>query len=185
MAAVDLSVHIPGAVGTIDIATGKDVENAVVAGLDAWKSTGHPVQKRSTFSGTVNAGQGTNQLAYFPFDIHPQVGRLWSIRKIMIASPTARPFATSALSQVTCAIFATGQPVGVAAGANPPPDIDAAVTGLTVPTTQFFAPHQITIRGALWLVIGFNGSGVSNGVAFFGHADLIEIDDDPRFLLDL
>lgn len=184
MARVDLAVHIPGAMGEIDIATGDEVKQKVQEALgNRWEDTGHPVGKRSTFSGTVNAQQGTNQIAYFGFDIHPQQGRLWSVRKLVIMGPSgnARPFSTTALANVTAAVYASAQPVQ----ATPVPDIDAAVTGLTIPTTQFFGPHQLTIRGQLWLSIGIQGTGVTQNLQVMGHMDGIEIDDDPRFLLDL
>jgi hypothetical protein len=143
------------------------------------------VWKRVTFSGTVSAAQaGLNPAtAYFPFDIRPQTGRLWSARKLAIYAGTAGPFAAT-LANVTAAVFNTGVPVSSAG--QPLPAMDAEVPGLTIPTAQLFGAHMITVRGSnQWLVIGIQGTGVVSGLQVFGHAEVLEIDDDPDLLLSL
>lgn len=149
-----------------------------------WHRQGNWLPRRFTFSGTVSAVQAglATPTAYFPFDNRPFTGRYLSVRKIVIG--TSSPFA-GAVANITAVIFVTTQPTGLANVSNNAPAIDADVTGLSLPTTQFFSSHQLWVRGGEWLVVGIQGSGVVAGVQVFGHARGVEIDDDPRFLPDL
>jgi hypothetical protein len=144
--------------------------------------------KRVDFSGTVSAAQAAlaTPTAYFAFSPpRPFTGRLWSVRKVVILATGAGPFA-AALANVTAVIFVTGQPVaGLANVGQDAPAIDADVTNVAIPTTQFFAPNQLGIRGTDSLVIGVQGIGVTAGFQVWGHARLIEVDDSPEFILSL
>jgi hypothetical protein len=82
----------------------------------------------------------------------------------------------------SAALFVTGQPGGLANLSQNAPNQDVDVTGLTLPVTQFFSSHQLWVRGNDWLVAGFQGAGLTTGLTIQGHARVIEIDDDPRFL---
>jgi hypothetical protein len=151
-----------------------------------WRRLGAPMNKRVEFSGTVTAAQAglSPATAFFPITTTQHTNRLWSIRQITILAASAGPFA-AALANVTAAIYATSQPGQVAAASYTPPNIDAIVTGLTIPTAQFFSSHQVQIRGSDQLVIGVQGTGVTTGLQIFGAVRLLEIDDDPGFLLSL
>lgn len=157
------------------------VQKGFAEAAKAWRRAGGPLDKRVDFSGTVSAGQAglATPTAFFTFSPDgPQQGRLWSIRKIVIQASTSTAFSATALSNVEAVVFVTGQ-------TNNPPLQDAHVTNLPVPTTQFFSSHQLWIRNTDSLVVGIQGTGVTAGVQVFGHANVLEIDDDPTFLLDL
>lgn len=194
MAELDALVQIPGFSAELDVVVGRAIKQAMANDDRAvrWRAAAAPLAKRVTFSGKVTAAQaglGT-PTAFFNFDIRPQVGRLWSVRKVVVlssgtggAAVGTDPFA-AALSNVTAAIFTTGQPVQGEPGQGPPL-IDADQVNFTIPATQFYSTHQIWVRGNEWLVVGVQGSGVVAGLNIYGHARVIEIDDDPAFLLSL
>jgi hypothetical protein len=183
-------LDVKATVGTLsaelDLIAGA-VKKGVEQAVTVWRAGGSPVAKRMDVSGTVTAAQAglATPTAFFAWSIRPQVGRLWSIRKIVLQATGGTAFSASALANVTAAIFVTGQPGGGAALANNPPFQDADVTGLTFPTTQYFSANQLWVRGQEWLVVGIQGTGVTAGLQVQGTARGIEIDDNPIFLLDI
>jgi hypothetical protein len=186
-AELDVKANIGNAQVELDLVAGA-VKKGMADAMQSWRKAGAPLVKRVDFSGTVTAAQAglTTATAFVTFSPDsPQVGRLWSVRKLVIQAGTATAFNSSALSNVTAVVFVTGQAGGIAALSQNPPLQDADVTSLPVPTTQYFSANQLWVRGQDSLVIGIQGTGVVAGLQIFGHARVMEIDDDPGFLLDL
>lgn len=156
-----------------------------ILGLPQKLSTPHktpnPLGRQVTFSGTVTAAEAglTPATAFFVFDTKPQSGRLWSVRKLVAMATGAGPFAAN-LANVTGALFLTSSPSNNAA--QPLPAMDCAVPQLTIPTSQVFGAHMVTVRGSKWLAFGVQGSGVTTGLQVFGYVDVLEIDDDADLL---
>lgn len=178
---------VPGLAAELDLVVGRAVRQAMPTAdrVQLWRDAGGPLVRPIEFSGTVNAAQAglATPTAYFAFADNPNTGRMWSVRKLVVVATGAGPF-SSALANVTAALFITQGGISTLAGQKPS-DIDCDQTSFTVPTTQFFSTHQLWVRGGEWAVMGFQGSGVTSGVQFWGRMRVIEIDDDPRFLLDL
>ena len=154
-----------------------------------WRQLGAPVVKRVGVAGTVTAAQAglSTATAFFAFEIRPQVGRMWSVRKValMAGSPpvTNAPFA-AAISNLTAVIYTTQGGTVIGAGSAPPPQ-DSDQTAFSLPATQFYSTHQLWVRGGEWLVVGIQGSAVVTGFQVWGHARVVEIDDSPEFLMTL
>jgi hypothetical protein len=171
----------------LDLVVGRAVQRAMAPAdrITVWRALGAPLIKKVDLGGTVTAAQAglSTPTAYFAFAAHPQTGRLWSVRKVVVTATGAGPFA-SALANVTAAIFVT-QGGLVANNANPPPGQDADQTSFSLPTTQFYSTHQLWVRGGEWLVVGIQGSGVTTGLTLNGHARVVEIDDSPEYVMTL
>ena len=181
---------IPGLAAELDIVVGRAVRAALPAEdrTTRWRARGSPLARRVDMSGTVTAAQAglPTPTAFFVFAVPVlQSGRLWSVRKVVVQATGAGPFA-GALANVTAALFVTGQSgMGLANLSLDTPNIDCAQVSFTLPTTQFFGAHQITVRSSDDLVLGIQGSGVTSGLQVFGYAQALEIDDDAAYLLDL
>ncbi len=171
----------------LDLIIGKAVQKAMAPPdrMALWRSLGAPLIKRVDVGGTVTAAQAglAPATAYFAFAARPQVGRLWSVRKVVVTATGGGPFA-AALANVAAAIFVT-QGGFVGQNANPPPGQDADQTNFSLPSTQFYSTHQLWVRGGEWLVVGVQGTGVTTGLVVNGHARVVEIDDSPEFLMSL
>lgn len=191
VAELDVMLGVPGVSAELDLVVGRAVGKAMATEdrVKRWREAGSPTNRRINLSGTVTAAQAglSTATAFFPFEISPQTGRMWSVRKValMAGSPpvTNQPFA-SAISNLNAVLYVTQGGVAAAAGTGPPVQ-DADQTSFTLPNTQFYSTHQLWIRGGEWLVVGVQGTAVVQGFQVWGHARVIEIDDDPRYLLDL
>jgi len=185
-AELDVLAKIPGLSAELDVVVGRSVRQALATPDRAqrWRDAGSPLSRTAECSGTPNAAQAglATPTAFFPFATGPVTGRLWSVRKLVVLATTAGPFA-SALANVTAALFISQQ--GSALPAQGLPAIDCDQTSFTIPNTQFYSTHQAWIRGGEWPILGVQGSGVTASVGFFARMRVLEIDDDPRFLLDL
>lgn len=171
----------------LDLIIGRTVQKVMSPPdrMTLWRQLGAPIAKRVDFRGAATAAQAglATPQAFFPFAAQPQVGRMWSVRKVVVLASSAGPFA-AALANVTGVIFVT-QGGSAASITSPPSNYDAEQTNFTIPTTQFYATHQMWVRGGEWLVVGVQGSGVVSTISFGGHAQVIEVDDSPEFLLTL
>ena len=193
MPELDIVLDSGGRLGKaeLDLIIGRTVQKVMSPPdrMTLWRQLGAPIVKRVGVAGTVIAAQAglSTATAFFAFEARPQVGRMWSVRKValMAGSPpvTNAPFA-SAIANLTAVIYTTQGGTTIGAGSAPPPQ-DTDQTAFSLPATQFYSTHQLWVRGGEWLVVGIQGSAVVTGFQIWGHARVVEIDDSPEFLMTL
>lgn len=185
-----MMLGVPGVAAELGLVIGDAVRKSLPTSdrVQRWREAGSPVVKTVNLSGTVTAAQAglSPATAFFGFEYNAPSGRLWSVRKValMASSPpvSGSPF-SAAVNNLTAVLYVT-QGGSVSLNEGPPP-IDTDQTGFTLPQTQFYSANQLWVRGGEWLVLGIQGTAVVQGFQVFGRARVVEIDDDPRFLLDL